>query len=46
MDETLRVANDLLNAIKKLQGQEVIQPGRHMKVFQTLSEMFHEKTVN
>jgi hypothetical protein len=46
MDETLRVAKDLLSAIKKLQGQESILPGRHTKALQTLSEIFNDKTIN
>ena len=46
MDETLRVAKDLLNAIKKLQGQESILPGRHTKTIQTLLEIFNNKTIN
>ena len=45
MDEALRVTKDLLNAIKKLQGQEAMQPWRYMSVLKTLSEIFHDKTI-
>ena len=45
MDETLRVAKDLLSAIKKLQGQESILPGRHTKALQKLSEIFNKKNI-
>ena len=40
MNEAVRVANDLVNAIKKLQGQERIQPGRHASALMKLSEIF------
>ena len=36
MDETLRLAKDLLNAVKKLQGQEAMQSGRNMSALKTL----------
>ena len=46
MDESVRVANDLVNAIKKLQGKESIQLGRHASALMKLSEIFQEKTIN
>ena len=46
MDETLRVAKDLLNTIKTLQRQEAMQLRRHMSALKMLSEISHDKTVN
>ena len=46
MDGAVRVAKDLVNAIKKLQGQELIHPVRHANALMKLLEIFQEKTIS
>ena len=46
MDESVRVADTLVKAIQKLQGQERITPGRHTGALMKLPEIFKEKTIN
>ena len=46
MHEVVRVAKDLLNAIKELQGQELVQPGRYTSALKMLAEIFQEETIN
>ena len=43
MNEAVRVANDIVNAIKKLQDKERIAPGRHASALMKLSKIFQEK---
>ena len=45
VNETVRVATDLLDAIKKLQYQESVQPGRHTSALKVLVEIFQEKSI-
>ena len=47
MDKAVGVENDLVNAIKKLQGQERIHQGRRASTLMKLSEIFQgKKTIN
>ena len=45
MDETVRVAKDLVAAIQKLQDQATQQPGRHTTALAKLAEIFKSKTI-
>jgi len=44
LDEAKRTALDLLQAVRKLCGQEVGQPSRHATALKQLAEIFQEKT--
>ena len=46
MDEKLRVTKDLLNAVRKVQGQEAMQPGRHTSVLEMLSQIIYDKAIS
>ena len=44
MDGATRVANDLVDAIQKLQGVEMRNPGRHTAALETLANFFKGET--
>ena len=46
MDAATRVAKDLLEAVKKLQGLEARNPGRHTKALNALAKIFSGETEN
>ena len=46
MDAATRVAEDLLEAVRKLQGLEARNPGHHTKTLNTLAIIFSGKTKN
>ena len=44
MDAATRVAKDLLEAVRKLQGLEARNPGRHTKALEALAKIFSGET--